>query len=385
MKTGLERLDNAKHPCGKAALLSHYAAVDSLYRNSLDVIMNLSGTDLRMVFGPQHGFRGETQDNMIEWDGYTHPRYGIPVRSLYGSSRKPDSGLLRGLDFFLVDLQDVGSRYYTYIYTMAYCLRACAEANVPVVVLDRPNPLGYSIVEGWRLEPEYESFVGLYSIPVRHALTIGELALLFAEMDGLPRPEVIEMTGWNGQGIPDGYQWVYPSPNMPTPEAALVYSGMCLLEATGVSEGRGTTRPFSVFGAPWLDGDGIAENLNGSRWMTGAVLRPHSFVPTFNKHSGEMCGGCEIHVTDSTAFRPLKAAFGILLELFRNPLTEWKEPPYEYEYDKMPIDILAGGSNVREAVDEGDEDRLLELCRGDVQTHREATSDCILYERTFES
>ena len=385
MRTGLDRLGSISLPGRTAALLSHYAAVDSGYRNSLDAVMDMAGIDLRMVFGPQHGFRGETQDNMIEWNGYTHPRYGIPVRSLYGATRKPDPEILRGLDLFLVDLQDVGARYYTYIYTMAYCLRACAEAGVAAVVLDRPNPLGINIVEGRTLEPGYESFVGLYPVPVRHALTIGELALLFAEMDGLPRPKVVEMTGWDGLGIPQGYQWVYPSPNMPSPETAMVYPGMCLLEATNVSEGRGTTRPFTVFGAPWLEGDEIAAALNGTHWMSGAVLRPHSFVPTFNKHMGEMCGGCELHITDANAFRPLRAGLGILLRLFENPATEWNAPPYEYEYEKVPIDILAGGPNVRKAVEQKDEDRLLELSAGDPETHSQMTSSCLIYERKFQS
>ncbi|RKZ07102.1 DUF1343 domain-containing protein [Candidatus Fermentibacteria bacterium] len=383
MRTGLDRIRREMLPGCRIGLLSHYAAVNSGYISALDVLAAIPEIDIQILFGPQHGFRGETQDNMIEWEGYIHPQYGIPVCSLYGRNRKPAPEMLGGLDCLVVDLQDVGTRYYTYIYTMAYCMRACSSARVPVVVLDRPNPLGISIIEGMPLRKGYESFVGLYPIPVRHGLTVGELALLFARLDSLPRPEVIQMDGWDGEGIPDDYQWVYPSPNMPTEETALVYPGMCLLEATNLSEGRGTTRPFSVFGAPWIDGVELCSRLNGTIFLEGAVLRPHAFIPTFNKHAREMCYGAEIHVLDRSKFRPLRTGLGILLESFRYSRTGWNDPPYEYEFRKMPVDILSGGSQVREAVNESDADKLIELACGDPASHSGLTSDILLYEREF--
>ncbi len=385
MKTGLDRLSREMLPGGKIGLLSHYAAVNSGYRSSLDVLATMPEIELQMLFGPQHGFHGETQDNMIEWEGYTHPEYGIPVYSLYGRNRKPDPEMLRGLDCLVVDLQDVGARYYTYIYTMAYCMRACHIAGVPVVVLDRPNPLGNSVIEGKPLRKGYESFVGLYPIPVRHGLTVGELSLLFARLDSIPESEVIRMDGWDGEVIPADYPWVYPSPNMPSPETALVYPGMCLLEATNLSEGRGTTRPFNVFGAPWINGEEFCSRLNGTVFLDGAVLRPHAFIPTFNKHAGEMCYGGEIHVLDRYLFRPLRTALGILLESFRYTRTSWNDPPYEYEFRKMPVDILSGGPEVREAINRNDAEKLLELACGDPVRHSKFTRDILLYEREFRS
>jgi len=290
---------------------------------------------------------------MIEWEGYIHSKYGVPVNSLYGRTRVPTDSMLSGADCVLVDLVDVGSRYYTYIYSMALTMRKCAEIGIPVAVTDRPNPLGTTLVEGPLLDKEFCSFVGMYPIPVRHGLTTGELALLFARIDGLPEPTVLKL-----EKQP---RWVMPSPNMPTRDTALVYPGMCLLEATNLSEGRGTTRPFEVFGAPWLDPWKLCDDLNDSLFMKGAVLRPHFFIPTFNKHSGVKCAGAQIHVTDESVFRPFLAGLGILNSCFRNTETRWNNPPYEYEYEKMPIDILAGGGHVRSAVNCGDEEALLSL------------------------
>ena len=385
MKTGLDRLKPDMLSGSRIGLLSHYAAVNSRFRSSVDVLEDIPGLELVKLFGPQHGFSGETQDNMIEWEGYTHPRYGIPVYSLYGKTRKPDPSILEGIDCFLVDLQDVGARYYTYVYTMAYCMRECAKKGIPVTVLDRPNPLGSSIIEGKNLKKGYESFVGLYPIPVRHGLSIGELAKLFARIDSLPEPDVIRMEGWDGKGIPIDYPWVQPSPNIPTPEAALVYPGMCLLEATNLSEGRGTTRPFTVFGAPWINGAQLCDRLNGTPWIEGAVLRPHAFIPTFNKHAETMCYGGEIHVLDRSAFRPLRAALGILMESFKYYRTKWNGPPYEYEYKKMPVDILSGGPDIREAINATNAEKLFELASGNSIRFSEFAGDILLYERKFRS
>ncbi|RKZ02460.1 DUF1343 domain-containing protein [Candidatus Fermentibacteria bacterium] len=338
-------------PGSSVCLLSHYAAVDSAFTSTLKIIHNWSV--LHSVLGPQHGFWGETQDNMIEWEGYIHERYGVPVNSLYGKTRIPTDKMLAGADCVLIDLADIGSRYYTYIYSMAFTMRRCAELGIPVAVIDRSNPLGTSLVEGPILDMEFRSFVGLYPIPVRHGLTIGELALLFAQIDGLPEPVILFMKG--------NQPWVMPSPNMPTADTALVYPGMCLLEATNLSEGRGTTRPFEIFGAPWLNPWELCDELNNSPFVDGAVLRPHFFIPTFNKHAGVKCAGAQIHVTDTDRYRPFKAVLGILNYCFRKGETTWNNPPYEYEYKKMPVDILAGGSHVRFAVDAGDAGTLIKL------------------------
>jgi len=382
-RTGLDLIRPGMLPGSRLALLSHYAAVDRHCRSSVDIIASLPGSDLVSIFGPQHGYFGETQDNMIEWNGYRHPVYGIPVHSLYGETREPLPAMLDGVDRLVVDLQDVGSRYYTYIYTMALCMRSCAACGIPVTVLDRPNPLGGAIVEGKPLNIDFASFVGMYPIPVRHAMTIGELAILFAKLDSLPEPQVIRMKNWTGSGHPTSLPWVYPSPNMPTRETTLVYPGMCLLEATNLSEGRGTTKPFEVFGAPWLDGRELADELNGTVWMDGALLRPHEFIPTFNKHAGETCRGAEIHVTDRELFRPLRTGVGILLHSFRYSRTTLNPPPYEYERVLPPIDILAGGAEMRIALESGDADRLLELTAGNTAPHAELTAEVLLYERDF--
>jgi uncharacterized protein YbbC (DUF1343 family) len=382
-RSGLDGLAETAIPGGRAGLLSHYAAITADFRQSAHAIAEDSRLTLSALFGPQHGFRGETQDNMIEWEGYTHPTLGIPVYSLYGQTREPPPETLMEIDCFLIDLQDVGSRYYTYIYTMALCLRKCAEAGIPVVVLDRPNPTGLRIVEGKPLDPSFSSFVGMYPIPVRHALTAGELARLFCRLDGLPDPQVVKMRGCPVEGFPPNAPWVLPSPNMPSVSTALVYPGMCLLEGTSLSEGRGTVRPFEIFGAPWIDGAELSASLNGGRFMEGALLRPHSFIPTFGKHSGRLCGGAQIHVMDPVIFRPFRAALGILLHCFEREETTWLDPPYEYEYDKMPIDILSGGTGVRTAVEKHDAESLLELARGDPSRQCEMVSDIILYGRGF--
>ena len=338
-------------PWKKICLLSHYASVNSGFVSTLETLCE-KGV-LHSVMGPQHGYWGETQDNMIEWEGYIHPRYNVPVFSLYGKTRQPSENMLKGSDCVLIDLCDVGSRYYTYVYTMALTMRKCAELGIPVVVVNRPNPIGNTRVEGPILDTEFSSFVGMYPIPVRHGLSLGELAVFFADQDGITKPVLMEFE--------EDPKWVMPSPNMPTRETALVYPGMCLLEATNISEGRGTTRPFELFGTPWTDPWELCGELNGSVFMKGAVLRPHFFIPTFNKHQGKKCGGAQIHVSDEESFRPFLASLGILEYMFRSAETRWNQPPYEYEYHKMPIDILAGGTHVREAVSAGNKDELVSL------------------------
>jgi len=341
----------------RVGALVHPASVDRHLRPTAHLLAAAATVDLAALFGPQHGILGQTQDNMIEWEGFTDRATGVPVHSLYGAHRKPTPEMLADLDVLLVDLQDVGARYYTFIWTLLLCLEACAEAGVTVVVLDRPNPIGGRRTEGTVLDPDYRSFVGLAPIPMRHGLTIGELAGFFVAWAGLDVDlEIVWMDGWRRDmhfgrtGLP----WVMPSPNMPTLETAFVYPGGCLLEGTVLSEGRGTTRPFEIFGAPWIDPDALA-GLMG-RWdLPGCRLRPLHFEPTFHKFAGETCGGVQVHITDPLVFEPVAtytAAIGAALQAWPERFA-WRQPPYEYETRRRPIDILAGGPQWREQVEAG--------------------------------
>ncbi len=341
----------------RVGLLVHPASVDCDLRHAARLFAGAPGLHLAALFGPQHGFRGETQDNMIEWEGFTEPGSGLPVFSLYGETRKPTPGMLAGMDTLVVDLQDVGARYYTFIWTLLLCLEACAESGTRVLVLDRPNPISGLEREGPLLDPGYLSFVGLAPIPVRHGLTMGELAVWFRDhlVPGVDL-EVVGMQGWSrSMWFEDtGLPWVLPSPNMPTVDTAVVYPGMCLLEGTELSEGRGTTRPFEIFGAPWIDAESLVRRLEDLA-LPGVRFRPLHFEPTFQKHAGRLCGGAQIHVTDRAAYRPVLTAYAILWAAhgLRPDRFRWKRPPYEYETEKLPIDILAGGPALREAVEAG--------------------------------
>jgi uncharacterized protein YbbC (DUF1343 family) len=312
---------------------------------------------LAAIFGPQHGFRSDVQENMIETGHGSDARRRVPVYSLYSETRQPTADMTRGLDLLLVDLQDVGTRIYTYIYTMAYCLMTAKRDGLKVIVCDRPNPIGGTQVEGPMLVPGFESFVGLYPIPMRHGMTIGELARLFNEHFGIGADlEVIAMDGWTRDMYHDdsGAPWVMPSPNMPTLDSAIVYPGTVLFEGTNVSEGRGTTRPFELIGAPWVVDERFADALN-ARALPGAHFRATIFEPTFHKHARTTCGGIQIHVTDRKTFQPVLTGV-LLVEAFRASDPDrfaWREPPYEYEYEKWPFDILAGTSDTRAQIDAG--------------------------------
>ena len=329
--------------------LLHPASVSAKLKHASEILERADEKQwrLRALFGPQHGYLGQTQDNMIEWQGYTHPRLGIPVHSLYGEHREPTSAMLENLDVLLIDLQDIGARYYTFIWTMFLCLRACEKNGLPVVVLDRPNPINGMVTEGPTLDPAYRSFVGLHPLPVRHGKTIGELAQLFRD-EVFPRCSltVLPMKGWKREMWFDetGLPWVMPSPNMPTLETATVFPGMCLLEGTNISEGRGTTRPFELFGAPFVDADIFARELKQLR-LPGAHFRAAWFQPAFQKSAGAMCGGAQLHVTDRDRFMPYRTGLEIIRTIRRmyGEFFEWKPPPYEYEFERLPIEILLGG------------------------------------------
>jgi uncharacterized protein YbbC (DUF1343 family) len=302
---------------------------------------------LAAFFGPQHGFLGQTQDNMIEWNDYEDPRLHIPVYSLYGEHREPTAEMLEALDVLLVDLQDVGARYYTFIWTLYLCMRACEKFEVTVSVLDRPNPINGAMTEGPLLNPNYKSFVGMHPIPIRHGKTIGELAQQFRD-EAFPNCEliVLPMKNWEREMWFDqtGLPWVMPSPNMPTLDTATVYPGMCLLEGTNISEGRGTTRPFEIFGAPFIQTETLCRELN-ALGLPGVFFRENYFQPTFHKFAGELCNGAQLHVVDRNAFRPFHTGIEIIrtLRRFYPKQFRWKQPPYEYEKEKLPIEILLGG------------------------------------------
>lgn len=341
----------------RIGLVCNPASVDARFRHVADRAA-ASGAGVAALFGPQHGIRSDVQENMIETPHASDHGRGVPVYSLYSETREPTDEMLAGLDALVIDLQDVGTRIYTYIYTMAYCLKAAARNGLPVFVCDRPNPIGGVAVEGPMLEPGYESFVGLYPIPMRHGMTIGELARLFNERFGLGATlEVVPMRGWRREMYFDetGLPFVLPSPNIPTVEAEIVYPGTVLFEGTNVSEGRGTTRPFELAGAPWVrDAEAFARGLNALA-LPGVVFRPHAFEPTFHKHAGVLCQGCQMHVTDRAAFRSVEAGVA-LLAAFRDAdpgAFAWREPPYEYEYRLAPIDILYGSDGLRTALEAG--------------------------------
>ena len=340
----------------RVGLVANPASVDHAFRHVADRIAEQPGVTLAALFGPQHGFHADVQDNMIETGHARHPRLGIPVHSLYSDTREPTAAMLAGLDVLVIDLQDVGTRVYTYAYTMANCLRAARRVGLRVVVCDRPNPIGGEAVEGPVLDPAYASFVGQFAIPLRHGLTIGELARLFNDHFGVGADlEVVPLDGWTRAMYHDVAEapWVIPSPNLPTLDSATVYPGMVLLEGTTLSEGRGTTRPFEIAGAPGIDPDRLAAGLNGLD-LPGVHFRPATFEPTFQKHAGRTCGGCQIHVTERRAFRPVLSAVAIVAACRRAAPEHfaWREPPYEYEHERMPIDILAGSDALRRDLDD---------------------------------
>lgn len=360
VQTGLDRIQ--KHwpkqlKGARVGLLVHPASVNHKLMHAVDIVLKSARCEIKAIFGPQHGIRGETQDNMIEWKGFRDRKTGIPVYSLYSNTRKPDHSMLRNIDVFIIDLQDVGSRYYTFIWTMDLCMEACNELGKSVVVLDRPNPLGGCITEGPVLDRAYSSFLGLKPLPVRHGMTIGEIGIyLKNEFYESLEFNVIMMGDWIRKMWFDetDLPWVMPSPNMPTLDTAIVYPGMCLLEGTNISEGRGTTRPFEIFGAPFIDPEQLVKELELLQ-LPGVAFRPIYFQPTFQKHAERICGGAQIHVTDRDKFKPFKTGVAIIKTAYKMypRKFKWKKPPYEYERKQMPIDILAGSERIRRNIEKG--------------------------------
>jgi uncharacterized protein YbbC (DUF1343 family) len=360
LQTGIDRIREGVWKGLKGyrlGLLSNQASVDSRLNTSRQVISRCLPGQLKALFSPQHGLGGEDQDNMVETDHSYDKELGIPVFSLYAEKREPLPHMIDMIDVLVIDLQDVGTRVYTFSSSMLNCLRAAAKKGKKVLVLDRPNPLGGAVVEGNLLRPGLYSFVGPYSLPMRHGLTMGEMARMFNDVFGLNCDlEIITMKGWRREMLwfETGLRWIMPSPNMPSPQTAFVYPGQVIWEGTNLSEGRGTCRPFEIFGAPYLDSEAIRQNLYQEA-THGCHLQEFSFRPTFNKWQGELCHGFMIHVLDPRLYRPYFTSIALLktvLETHRQSL-EWKDPPYEYEYKKKPIDLIMGNSSLRHELESG--------------------------------
>jgi len=347
----------------RLGLLSNQASVDGQLKPAKEVISGLLSGQLKALFGPQHGYWGIDQENMIETD-HSHDRdLDIPIFSLYSETREPLPEMLDLIDVLIIDLQDVGTRVYTFPSTLLSCLMAASKLGKKVIVLDRPNPLGGEMVEGNLLKPELHSFVGPFPLPMRHGLTMGEMAKIFDRHFNIAADlEIVPMKGWNRHMIwqDTGLNWLMPSPNMPLPVTAQVYPGQVIWEGTNLSEGRGTCRPFEIFGAPFLDTGLITQSLPAEA-RAGCLLQEVLFRPTFHKWEGEICRGFMIHILDHRLYRPYFSALVLLkaiLELHKEQFA-WKKPPYEYEYDRMPIDLILGDSSLRIKIEKGAD--LLEI------------------------
>ena len=354
VQTGLDRLPEMGGLLRglRVGLIANPSSVDASFRHARDVVAALPGVTLAALFAPEHGFDAVEQD-LIEIADGDGP---IPVHSLYGPTRRPTASMLEGLDALVFDIQDIGSRYYTYVWTMAHAMEAAAEHGKRIVVLDRPNPIG-GAVEGNVIRDDHRSFVGLYPLPNRHGMTAGEIAGLVNRHHGVGADLVIVgCRGWKRERWLDetGLPFIPPSPNMPTLDTAAVYPGACLIEGTNLSEGRGTTRPFEVCGAPWVDGMRLAGAL-AEEGLPGVHFRPVRFRPTFHKFSGIECGGVMQHVTNREEYLPWRTGIAVLNQARRLWPAEfaWRQPPYEYELERLPIDILAGSPDLREDLEAG--------------------------------
>lgn len=346
---------------GNVALLCHNASIDSNYGHAAFKFKEIFGARFIKIFGPQHGFSTDAQDNMIETDHFVHPYFNVPVFSLYSETRIPTDEMLEGIDHFFIDLQDVGCRMYTYIYTLTLLLEKCANKDIQIVVLDRPNPLNGVDMEGNILDLEFESFIGRHPIPVRHGMTIGEVALMHQAFWANEKADlqIIKMRDWERKMYFEDTKlpWLLPSPNLARSESTFTFPGTVLFEGTQLSEGRGTTQSLEIIGHPKIEPYSLyANHLNEilrDTKMEGFVLRPITFLPTFQKHSHKICGGFQIHITNKRTFQPWRAGQFLLRELYLHLGNEfkWMPPPYEYDYTHMPIDIINGSDKLRRWVE----------------------------------
>jgi uncharacterized protein YbbC (DUF1343 family) len=386
VKSGLEQL--VSQPAKwlahyRLGLLSNPASVDPQWNHARILINQFLPGKLKALYSPQHGFFAEKQDNMVESDDLIDPATDLPVFSLYGNTRSPTAEMLDLIDVLIIDLQDVGTRVYTFIYTVSYCLEAAKKYDKKVVVLDRPNPINGSRVEGNCLSGKWASFVGRYPIPMRHGLTVGELSKMFNSHFGIDCDlTVIPMAGWKRSmyfhltGLP----WVAPSPNMPTVDSAMVYPGQVLWEGTNVSEGRGTTQPFELCGAPYLDTGRVLSSIKGK--IAGAVLRPTVFEPTSNKWMEKPCNGFQIHVTDPDNYNPYQTSLQLLQSVIKTHADkfEWKPPPYEYETKRLPIDLIIGDRSIRRRLESSEPvDSIVSSWQDDLEEFKEISRQFHLY------
>ena len=368
----------------RVGLVCNQASVDHGFRHAADLFHAHPKIKLAVLFGPQHGIRGDVQDNMIETEHAVDRRTQVPIYSLYSETREPTDEMLREVDVIVVDLQGVGCRIYTFAYTMANCMRAAKRLGKKVLVCDRPNPIGGEMVAGNVTERGHESFVGQFSLPTRHGMTMGELARLFNEHFGIGcELDVIELSGWSRDlwyEDTDG-PWVLPSPNIPTPDSCKVFPGTVHLEGTQMSEGRGTTRPFELVGAPYIDADEYSEAL-ASLNLPGVSFRSCVFMPTFQKHAGKACGGVQMHVTDRALFEPVSAGVAIVKtahDLYRSDF-RWKDPPYEYEFERNPFDVVAGTAEMRAQIERGESlDAIVESWRPALEEFKRVRGEYLLY------
>ena len=385
--TGLDQFEEKyrKSCYGQSlGLLTNQASVDRNLNNAKEIISSLLPGHLKVLFGPQHGLRGEDQDNMVETEDYCDPELHIPVCNLYGNKMDRLPSFLDTIDLLIIDLQDVGTRVYTFISTMLHCLKETARKGKRVLILDRPNPLGGITVEGHLLQPDFYSFVGPYSLPMRHGMTIGELAHLFNDVFKIGCDiTVLPLKGWQRHMLwkNTGLRWIMPSPNMPLFESALVYPGQVIWEGTNISEGRGTCRPFEIFGAPFVNPSIIKKRLS-EKDMEGCYLQEYYFRPTFNKWKSKLCGGFMIHVVNPTIYRPYRtslALLGTIIELYRDQFA-WQQPPYEYEFIKLPIDLIFGNSSIRFALEAGKKnEQLLKSCSKELEGFLELRKPYLIY------
>jgi uncharacterized protein YbbC (DUF1343 family) len=349
---------------GKVALLSHNASCDSAYTHAASRFKEIFGSQFVKMFGPQHGFSTDAQDNMIETDHFVHPYFKMPVYSLYSETRIPTDEMLADINHLFIDLQDVGCRMYTYIYTLTLILEKCINKNIEVVVLDRPNPINGIDIEGNILEPEYESFIGRHPLPVRHGMTIGEVALMHQNLWSKEKAnlEVIKMQNWKREMYFEDTKlpWFLPSPNLARTESTLTFPATVLFEGTLFSEGRGTTQSLEIIGHPKIEpfsyySKHLNKAINNSS-LEGFVLRPVTFLPTFQKQKNKVCGGFQLHITNKKLYKPWRTGQFILRELFHHlgDDFEWRKPPYEYNYSRMPIDIINGTDKLRHWVQNKD-------------------------------
>ena len=369
----------------RVGLICNPATVDHAFRHAADLFHAHDQINLTALFGPQHGIRSETQDNMIEWQSFRDARTGVMAYSLYGETRKPSAEMLADLDVLVFDVPDIGTRVYTFIYTMALAMQAAKEAGKRVVILDRPNPINGLGIEGDLLEKGHESFVGMYPIPMRHGMTVGELARMFNEAFGIGCDlTVVPMQGWRRSYWLDETDapWVMPSPNIPTVNTAVVYPGMVYVEGTTLSEGRGTTRPFEIVGAPAADAYELAAALNGLS-LSGVYFRPHSFQPTFQKHAGTLCHGVQLHVTNRIEFKPVITGIAFI-KLMRDLYSHgfgWQEKPYEYAFGRVSFDVIAGTLRLRQQIESGvSMADIAASWQADEKSFAEARKPYLLYE-----